>query len=205
MGRGGGFTLIEMLVVITIIMILAAIIYPVYELVNKRAETVHCANNMAHLTTAALLYAEDHDGLLVPARVTYGSVGTLGTSWDVVLLPYHHTEALYLCLGDQAPTWAQSTVCYKHSYGINLDLTMVGGYDNSAMLAGEGENPSHTILYFEILGTARALGASYPTHGLSRVDARHNEGCNFAFLDGHVKWYHPATTCADGSSNMWVP
>jgi len=205
MCRAGGFTLIEMLVVVAIIMILAAIIYPVYETVNKRAETVHCASNMGHLAHAVLLYAEDYDGVLVPAYVTGGQNGAVATSWDVLLMPYHHSEALYLCVSDQAASFAASTTCYKHSYGLNFDLTMVGGYGSSAMLLSEVQSPSATILLFEVRGSLRALGASYPAHRLTRVDARHNDGCNFSFLDGHVKWCRPATTCADAANNMWIP
>jgi len=205
MRRTGGFTLIEMLVVVAIIMILAAILYPVYEVVNKRAETIHCANNMHHIATAVSLYAEDYDGLLVPARTSAGPTGTLGTSWDVLLLPYHSVKELYLCLADQTPNYAASTVCYNHSYGINLDVTMVGGYNGSALTQSQIESPSQTIIFFEILGSARALGSSYPTHGLTRVDTRHNTGSNFAFVDSHVKWYHPRATCLDRQSNMWLP
>jgi prepilin-type processing-associated H-X9-DG protein/prepilin-type N-terminal cleavage/methylation domain-containing protein len=205
MFRAGGFTLIETMVVVTIIMILAAIIYPVYEVVNKRAETIHCANNIHHLATAVGLYAEDHDGVLVPARTSAGPPGTLGTSWDVLLLPYHNVKELYLCLADQTPNWATSTVCYNHGYGINLDLTMVGGYNGSALSQADIDSPSQTIIFFEILGSARALGSSYSTHKLTRVDTRHNTGCNFAFVDGHVKWYHPRRTYVSDTDNMWLP
>jgi prepilin-type processing-associated H-X9-DG protein/prepilin-type N-terminal cleavage/methylation domain-containing protein len=205
MFRARGFTLIETLVTVTIIMILSAIVYPVYEVVNKRAEAVHCANNLHHLAEAVSLYAEDYDGVLVPARVSYGPTGTLGTSWDVLLMPYHRSELLYKCLSDQTPNFAASTVCYNHSYGINLDVTMVGGYNGSALCFSQLESPTETLIFFEILGSARALGASYPTHKLSRVDPRHNDGANFAFMDGHVKWLQPRGTCLSNETNMWYP
>jgi len=205
MRRVGGFTLIEMLVVVAIIMVLAAIIYPVYEIANKRADTIHCVNNMKHVATAALLYAGDYDDFLVPARVSSGPPGTLGTGWDVLLLPYHNVQELYLCLSDQTPDWAAGTVCYKHSYGINYEVAMIGGYNNAALPLERIQSPTQTILFFEIKGNARALGTSVPAEGFAKVETRHNDGANFAFVDGHVKWYHPRTTYLDATDNMWVP
>ena len=80
---------------------------------------------------------------------------------------------------------------------------MIGSYNGSSLTLSEIASPTQTILLFEIMGSARALGASYPTDGLSKVDARHNTGCNFAFVDGHVKWYRPRDTVTP--LNMWLP
>lgn len=200
-----GFTLIEMLVVVAIIVTLAAMIFPVFEMANKRAERLSCIYNMGHITAAVLLYTEDYDGFLLPARMGYGPAGTFGTSWDVVLWPYHRVPGLYLCPSDAAAAAASGTVCYKHSYGLNFDLTMLGGYNGSALPLSAIESPSWLILFFEIRGSARALGTSFPLYGLERVDARHNEGANFAFVDGHVKWMHPHATWQNSQNNMWLP
>lgn len=200
-----GFTLIEMLVVVAIIVTLAAMIFPVFEMANKRAETLSCIYNMGHITAAVLLYAEDYDGFLLPARMGYGPAGTFGTSWDVVLWPYHRVPGLYLCPSDAAAAAASGTVCYKHSYGLNFDLTMLGGYNGSALPLSALESPSRLILFFEIRGSARALGTSVPLYGLDRIEARHHEGANFAFVDGHVKWMRPHATWKDSHDNLWLP
>lgn len=204
MARGAcGFTLIETLVVVSIIMILAAVLLPVYETVNKRAEATHCLANIRSLAMAVGAYAEDNDDRLVPARSSYGPSGSLGTSWDVLLLPYHHNQDLYLCLSDQSASPASNTVCYKHSYGINYEASMIGGYNGSALGLGEISAPTQLILFFELTGGSHSLGASYPVHGLTRVDIRHNGGSNYSFVDGHAKWYRPKQTEREG--NLWLP
>jgi prepilin-type processing-associated H-X9-DG protein len=81
---------------------------------------------------------------------------------------------------------------------------MVGSYNGSSLTLSEIQSPTQTILFFEILGSARSIGASYETDKLSKVDVRHDTGCNFAFVDGHARWMRPPETVI-GRTNMWNP
>jgi len=189
-----GFTLIELLVVIAILATLAAVLLPVLEIVNKRAEAASCLMNIRSLALANSLYAEDNDGFIVPARVSVPTPGLLGATWDVCLYPYHRNELLYLCPADQMATYATGNVCYNHSYGINFDLTMLNGYNGAALQVGQVDSPTEVILFFEIKGSLRQFGTRYSTDGLSRVDVRHNTGSNYSYLDGHARWRRPENT-----------
>jgi prepilin-type N-terminal cleavage/methylation domain-containing protein/prepilin-type processing-associated H-X9-DG protein len=60
-----GFTLIEVLVVIAIIAILAAILFPVFAKARERAKLTHCTNNMKQIGMAFQMYAQDWDGTIV--------------------------------------------------------------------------------------------------------------------------------------------
>lgn len=59
-----GFTLIELLVVIAIIAILAAILMPVLQQAQIRAQTAGCENNLKQLQMADIIYAGDYNGYL---------------------------------------------------------------------------------------------------------------------------------------------
>lgn len=57
------FTLTEILVALGIITILAAIIFPVFNSVRRRAYQTTCASNLKQLGLAVALYTQDYDGL----------------------------------------------------------------------------------------------------------------------------------------------
>ncbi len=57
-----GFTLVELLAVIAIIGVLAAIVIPVVGHVRKGARTAQCSSNLRQIGQAMLLYAGDHAG-----------------------------------------------------------------------------------------------------------------------------------------------
>src|SRR5690606_223076 len=60
-----GFTLIEVLVVVAIIGILAAILLPTMDKTRMRSKQVGCLNNLKQLAISAQMYAADNSGKLV--------------------------------------------------------------------------------------------------------------------------------------------
>lgn len=64
--NGRGFTIIELMVVITIMSIMAALLLPALARARERARRVVCANNMKQLGLSFLMFANEHNGLYPP-------------------------------------------------------------------------------------------------------------------------------------------
>lgn len=58
-----GFTLVELLVVIGIIAVLAAILFPVFLIAQGKAREVTCVSNLRQIGQSVSMYAQDNDGL----------------------------------------------------------------------------------------------------------------------------------------------
>ncbi|MCC5849897.1 MAG: prepilin-type N-terminal cleavage/methylation domain-containing protein [Verrucomicrobia bacterium] len=88
----GGFTLIEMLVVIAIIALLASIITPSVTHALENARRVSCASNLRQIASAMLDYATQNDGEIVPFQRRTQDVG-YDLSWAGVLIEQGHISA----------------------------------------------------------------------------------------------------------------
>ena len=103
------FTLVELLVVITIIGILIALLLPAVQAAREAARQLQCRNNLKQIGLALHNYHSEHNafppGMVCPsckgngriwstAQATNG-VGKHGTSWILRLLPYLEQEALF--------------------------------------------------------------------------------------------------------------
>jgi prepilin-type N-terminal cleavage/methylation domain-containing protein/prepilin-type processing-associated H-X9-DG protein len=100
-GRRRGFTLVELLVVITIIGILIAMLLPAVQMVRHAALRMQCSNNLKQLALAFQMY---HDSLKVypPGWISSGFDASIPTaedvwftSWGTMILPYMEQKTLY--------------------------------------------------------------------------------------------------------------
>ncbi len=64
--QGLAFTLVELLVVIAVIAILAALLLPALSLAKQSARNINCESNLKQLQLCWQLYADDYAGVFVP-------------------------------------------------------------------------------------------------------------------------------------------
>ena len=204
MRRTYGFTLIELLVVIAILSVLMAMLMPVFFAVREKARAASCTSQVSQLYKAARMYSDDYDRAIVPARTAVTSGGSLGITWCVILQPYIKNDQILVCPDDEAPLATAQSTCLPHSYGINYSLsynTRWGPYPFVASMTSV-DRVSDMILFFDMKGAVAEMGSSYYAHRLSRLDLRHSEMGNFAFLDGHVKALRKGDV---DDARMWDP
>ena len=97
-GSIGGFTLVELLVVITIIGILIALLLPAVQAAREAARRMQCSNNLKQMSLAMLNYECTYR--VLPAGLVYrlngGCVGTecRGVGWPVTILPFMELGSL---------------------------------------------------------------------------------------------------------------
>jgi prepilin-type N-terminal cleavage/methylation domain-containing protein/prepilin-type processing-associated H-X9-DG protein len=91
-----GFSLIELLVVISIIAILAAMLLPTIGMVRIQAQSANCRYNLKQLAMAAIAYAGDSDGRMVVAWTD----PTPNSTWAGLLYDYYGTIKVLACPGN---------------------------------------------------------------------------------------------------------
>ncbi|EIP99390.1 prepilin-type N-terminal cleavage/methylation domain-containing protein [Opitutaceae bacterium TAV1] len=145
--RLAAFTLIELLTVIAIIGILAAIIIPTVGTVRNKARAVQCISNLRQMHAGIMLYANDHKDQL-PFRK--GSSSDWSSEyWHRLIYPYiaaapgatpddwsddkKGNRKLYQCPNDDAPYGG------KLSFGFNRFLAdmRISGINNNPYLLSD--------------------------------------------------------------------
>ena len=129
--RGNGFTLLELLLVIAIIALLAALLMPALSSAQAKGQRAACLNNLKQAALSFQMYSADNDGKLAqnyPLREfetncwVLGDMKVPGDSTNLTLIrqgkffPYASQVALYRCPADPSRTAAIPRV---RSYSMN--------------------------------------------------------------------------------------
>ena len=81
--KRGGFTLIEMLVVITILAILVGLLFPAYQAVFRTAYETQCQNHLNQLGQITVAWCQAHDGRFPPPGDRSVMPSAYTSSWAV--------------------------------------------------------------------------------------------------------------------------
>ncbi|MFA6962753.1 MAG: DUF1559 domain-containing protein [Opitutaceae bacterium] len=210
-GRHRGFTLVELLTVIAIIGILAAIIITSISHIRESARNASCRSNLRQLALATIAHAADKKGML-PLILDEQE-----QRWSIQLKPYlgetssstpvTGTSAgsghVFICESDavlRTGVYAAQDIC---SYGMNRDVQNINTSVKTRKRLNSLTNPTRTILYGDtwdaVNTTAHALSLGVVNvdsgTGGAYIQNYHNDkGAFFAFADAHVEFLSRAET-----------
>ena len=200
--RKQAFTLIEILVVIAIISLLAALMLSVFSRVRNSARTSTCASNLKQIGLAFRLYTEDYRGRYLPMNIG----GNPDCGWAEQVYPYAKATAIFNCPSFAYGEFRPGCPASEPTNDVNFLFYDWDGSYNYNALSGPGgrfsdarmRRPSETILfcdgqgkrgsYSRLEGGVSIDGVPVDPRDFSDLGDRHNYGSNVAYADGHVKW-----------------
>jgi len=186
-----GFTLIELLVVIAIIAILAAILFPVFARAREKARQSSCSSNVKQICLAVQMYAQDYDEVM-PMAIA-GVPPTIFTISEN-LEPYIKNTQIWACPSKEGSVNLSALGKPNVSYSFDVGTPFPAGSSSGRLFGvpAAGTISCRLAQIFEPASTAivcDAVGGVDATFTSTIVeDPRHNDGCNYGFADGHVKW-----------------
>lgn len=193
----GGFTLVEILIVLAIIGILAAILFPVFASARESARAASCASNLKQIALGMQMYALDNSGRLPeqPFRPADGP----RCGWPDPFFRYIRDSGVFVCPNDEEDR-VYDPACTA-TPGARVD-----GGAGSYNFVGHANSltrfePTKIILALDGRGDWAGAGTDPGPDGKPVMlprniegafgEPRHGDGYNVVFGDGHSRRLAP--------------
>jgi len=216
----GGFTLLEMLAGISVIGLLAVLLYPALEKSMDRAKSAQCTSNLRQIGVALFSYSSDHDGRFPsywndPGATPPGD----GELWYVQMADYGLTGKIYVCPGatyrnaERIPGLPYGDTSYGLSTTVSLAKLVGISPLSERFLAGEGnqlaswKSAGAALQYSGVINngpTPDSDDADDATGNAGWIRYRHDHRANMLYVDGHVGIISKADVQKEVSSGEWV-
>jgi hypothetical protein len=216
--------MVELLVVIAVLAIIAALLLPVLSNAREKGQEITCLDHEDQIAIAAMLYVDDNDGNMcgermgtqsgsvwpAPPRPNHGKDWT----WSYAVLPYtaystNSSDNLWTC-PTKPPTWSANSEdvddTVVSSYGISED-TFWGDFGSSGVHSysiASIKKPAQMIMLGESCWPGPGVSARFLDGTNAWLGYWHLGRGNYEFWDGHGEALRAtATVTSDADDCMW--
>lgn len=162
----GGFTLVELLVVIAVVAVLTALLLPAISAVKRKAQRTDCVNNLRQINLGIRMYCDDsHDSSPTPngSGLTGTNIVPLYAGYKALMKNYvglngasSARDKLFHCPADRFyPNWIIGQFAPPH-YFVQKSLHDDPSWDFSSYAFNGGDNV--TRKFFKKIVTYHGLG-----------------------------------------------
>ena len=170
---------------------IAVLLFPLFSRPRENAKLSACPNNLKQISQGLLHYRQDFDNRLPRVVGLFKPTADGAYGWADGLQPYIRNMQVYQCPSDTDEGQDNPAKTGYTDYWFNRNLA---GFDS-----GKVKSPAQTIVFGDGNSFGDLTDARYSLPGLPAVWMNDKEspayhhfgGANYAFFDGHVKWFKP--------------
>lgn len=224
-----GFSLVELLVVIGIVLVLSALIFPAMSRLREKGSETTCVSHMRKLASIIMQYSAENNMRLLPAasgqnagmndKIWYMDLADAGfIAGNPAVMNNQGLEiwggnrnSFMACPSRKEPPYpywmggkhALHYTVNQHPGFFNRVNTLSGAWPTLAWI----KNPSRTFLLAEVsssIGYSTGDNLAYP-HPRPMGDLKDGESMNLVFYDGHAEKYKGKLPVLPGANYSVVP